>query len=209
MKKLIASTLALTALSSVAGTVGTLEPKKHAYIQLEAGYVRQNFQNDFIPADDFSNDTIGAALRLGYLMPFANAWSFGLELGSLYLGDTSYDRIGSLPVNLSIKQKGLDLLAIAKKDLTDRVNVFGKAGIAYIQQEYDFSNNNNSVVVTYNSKSRVLPEIAAGLGYHLTDNLELTGTVNHIFGKNMNADSYANDIASSTAALVGLRYNFG
>jgi len=50
---------------------------------------------------------------------------------------------------------------------------------------------------------------AFGVAYDLNEQVALTGTVQHIFGDELNSGNFTSDtIASSTAANVGVRYNF-
>jgi len=207
MKKTIISALALGAsMTAFAGEMGPVT-EGGFYGQVEGGYSQLN-------AKDIGNATVdngdfGFAARVGYLFPLASTWSAGVEGGYFNLGKSTYKVDGANLMDL--KQQGFDLLAVVKKQLNSNFDVFGKAGVAYVDQDAKFPAyvaNAGNLNSSY-EKTKFLPEIAGGVAYNINQNLAVTGTVNHIFGDKIDINSTSNNVASSTSALVGLRYTFG
>ena len=135
-----------------------------------------------------------------------SSWGWGYEIGYFNLAKAeAKSELGSFYTNLKLKQKGIDFLATFNKQFNEKVGAFAKAGLAVVSQDLDKESNVEANWST--DGSGVLPEIAGGVLVNLTDNLALTGTVNHLFGKSVNIHSNTDDIASSTSGMLGLRYN--
>lgn len=208
MNKLLVSILVLNSFNLIAGGVEDTQPHNHFYLQGELGYSAMDMSKNTIPAFSASNDNAALSLRLGYLIPKSNGFSWGAELGGLILGASNFYSVYGEALDITALQAGVDLLAVVKKDLSPRANIFAKGGVAYVSQNYLFENNWNNTSLTLSGGNRWMPELAVGLGYYLTKKLELTGTVNHLFGDSINAESRVSDVASVTTAQIGLRYNF-
>ena len=207
MKKTIISALALGA--SMTAFAGDMGPASEGgfYGQVEGGYSHLNTKD--INSITANNGDFGFAARAGYLFPLASTWKAGIEAGYFNLGKSTYKQGGVNVVD--IKQQGFDILAVVQKQLNANFDVFGKAGAAYVDQKgkVPVAIANLKGWNTSYDKTKFLPEIAGGVAYNINDNLAVTGTVNHIFGDKIEANSSTTSVASSTSALVGLRYTFG
>jgi opacity protein-like surface antigen len=212
MKKLVVTTLALSAslaaMNSIAGQMGPTSREGGFYAEVDGGYAQLDTNTNLIPATKVDKGDFAFGLRGGYEAALSDGWLWGLEAGYFNLGKTQYKNVlGLLGANADIKQQGGDILAVLKKELGNGLNIFGKAGGAYVKQEGDVTVPGATIVVANSNK--FLPEIAGGLGYQVTDSVAVTGTVNHIFGDKLNANTSTSTVASSTAAMVGLRLNLG
>lgn len=174
----------------------------------------------------------GIAYRVdaGYLFPVASHFLLGAEVGytgypkntyKLDLGSKTYS-------HLTYSGDMFDALLVAKYYIGNHFNVFGKAGGAYVSQKtsWDLYNNtpgeadSNSFI---KKTHKILPEVAAGIGYDFTPSLGVDVTYSHVFGSkpvfNNAADIHAgrdtsglqkdlSKVASVNTVLVGLTYKF-
>ncbi len=190
-------------------------------------------------------DNFAAAAHIGYLFPVTQNFLLGAELGYNYLPENKYTFgiASAFPgkdpktalVNGTIKysQYSLDLLGVAKYYVTDEFNIFGKAGIAYVNQKVtqSFTNGNpgdpdllKRLPSISSSEAKFLPKVAVGVGYNITQNVELTAQYSHTFGdkihqidekgqlfdKKWNEQMLVNasKIPSNNEVLVGANYYF-
>lgn len=211
---LAAATL-LSPLTTFAGTAG--EPSQisdgHFYILGEVGYSKYNNVDNFLGFTKFDTSDVAFSLKAGYMFPTMSSWSWGIETGYFNNGQIH----GNTTVNpffadLKITQQGVDILAVLNKQVNEKVDIFGKAGLSIVSQDRDYTTN---IVGTNQSvtDSKVLPKIAGGLAVNVTQNVAITGTVSHTFGDNLDNSYYSartSDMAaSSTNVLAGVRYTFG
>ena len=202
MKKVLIPALLL---SSVAVANAASFNGGHVYVQGEAGYSELDTDKNINTANH-SIGGFGYGIRGGYEAAVSGPWSIGLEAGYINLGDSTF---GVNPTQRKIEQQGGDLLATATYHFDNGLNIFGKAGGAYISQKTTLAG------VNLGSKDKFLPELAAGMGYDVNKNVTLTATVNHIFGDSVNATTIANtavitpvtSVASSTSVLAGIKFN--
>ena len=189
-------------------------------------------------------DHFAAAAHMGYLFPVTQNFLLGAELGYNYLPENKYT-FGAAGVtapktdlvNGTIKysQYSIDLLGVAKYYVTDEFNIFGKAGIAYVNQKVtqSFTEGNSGLDVQdflktlpsiSSSEAKFLPKVAVGVGYNITQNVELTAQYSHTFGdkihqidekgqlfdKKWNEQMLVNasKIPSNNEVLVGANYYF-
>jgi opacity protein-like surface antigen len=136
----------------------------------------------------------------GYL--FGDSLKYGAEIGASLYPANKYS-VESL--NLKYSGYNIDALAVLKYNFS-KFNVFGKAGAVYVPQKftanlgsYDYSQTNH----------KILPEVAAGVGYDFTSNLSANLTYSHIFGHkpDFTADSVTK-VAPVNTLMVGLTYYF-
>jgi OOP family OmpA-OmpF porin len=133
--------------------------------------------------------------------------NFALEGGYFDLGRFSY-RANTLPLGTldgRIRLRGLNLDAVGILPLGDRFSVFGRVGGAYAQARDNFSGTGAVSVVNPNPRKNDLNfKVGAGLGYMLTDALQLR----------LEAERYrVNDAVGNRGDVdlvsVGLVYRFG
>ncbi|MBC7437367.1 MAG: OmpA family protein [Bdellovibrionales bacterium] len=133
--------------------------------------------------------------------------NFALEGGYFDLGRFSY-RANTLPLGTldgRIRLRGLNLDAVGILPLGDRFSAFGRVGAAYAQARDNFSGTGAVSVVNPNPRKNDLNfKIGAGLGYMVTDALQLR----------LEAERYrVNDAVGNRGDVdllsVGLVYRFG
>ncbi len=198
MKKVLIPALLL---STVAVVNAASFDNGHVYVQGEGGYSALDTDKNINATHDIGS--FGYAVRGGYEMPLSGPWSLGFEAGYINLGDSTFGAAAVAPGEMKFKQQGGDLLATATYHFDNGMNLFGKAGGAWISQKATLAG------VSIGSKDKILPELAAGMGYDVNKNIALTATVNHIFGDSINVNTAipVNAVASSTSVLAGIRFN--
>ncbi len=220
------------------GYASTTMPKKI--------FADNNSLNAFFAANNQKNkfDNFAANAHIGYLFPVTQDFLLGAEFGYNYLPENKYtfdvvapgSGLNPNPIlaNGTIKysQYSLDFLGVAKYYITDQLNVFGKAGISYVNQKVSQSFANDKALAAAfklpsvsKEKGKVLPKVAVGLGYNITTNIELTAQYSHTFGskisqikkgsslvtgKNNGEQLLVNSskIPSNNEVLVGVNYYF-
>ncbi len=186
-------------------------------------------------------DNFAATVHMGYLFSVTQNFLLGAEFGYTYLPENKYTFDLQTLANPSIKpdvtgtikyntQYSLDLLGVAKYYVTNEFNVFGKAGISYVNQEViqSFAGQVSPGILTKKltkKKGKVLPKLAVGIGYDIAPNVELTAEYSHTFGDKIHqvgkgsqiVDSKfvneqllvdASKIPSNNEVLVGVNYYF-
>ena len=137
--------------------------------------------------------------------------ALGLEVGvqngntmRLDIPKPTLDLLGGEPVTIIVKPM-VDLLVTAQVTPFDDVGFFGfiKGGVAYRQLQVD----RNEV----NDLSKTSPELQAGVGYKINDNLALHMEYQQIFGNNpyyqvneLNETATIANIPTQKAVLIGL-----
>lgn len=198
--KSLAIAAALLPCSVFAGEMGNSNPTGSIYGELGAGYSHFGIDNLDQPAVSSSNDDAYFTARAGYEFPANSTLRFGVEGGYLYLGKMKLNSLEGTGIDLRVKQQGADLLATVTKDINERFSLFGKAGVAYVKQSYEFEAAGQNFKDIVSDDHALRPEIAGGVKYNLTEQVALTANVNHIFDNST--------IVSSTTAGLGLRMTF-
>jgi len=164
---------------------------------------------DFVYNKDGQSTLGRLSLNTQYIA--SNFFALGLEAGvqngntmRLDIPKPTLDLLGGEPVTVIVKPM-VDLLLTAEVTPFDDVGFFGfiKGGVAYRQLQVD----RNEV----NDLSKTSPELQAGIGYKINDNLALHMEYQQIFGNNpyyqVNELSEAATIANiptQKAVLIGL-----
>ncbi|RDH40827.1 MAG: hypothetical protein CFE62_001460 [Candidatus Aquirickettsiella gammari] len=169
-----------------------------------------NFHTHNGSDSNLDNDGLAGRIALGYQF---NP-NFALEAGYLRLGKAKLDGFDGeeVPVTLKLQQNLVDLVAKGIVPIGDKFNLYGKAGLAYINTDIQGGikddNGNTSISFDLNkslniNRHELAPEVALGVSYDITPNVSIDTSWTHIqpIGKNRpgNIDFIA----------VGLGYNFG
>lgn len=173
-----------------------------------------NNEND----TNLSNNGLAGRIALGYQF---NP-TFALEVGYLRLGQTKIDGLiahDSDPYNhdaarLKLQQNAVDFLAKGIVPICDKFNLYGKAGLAYINTAIQGKvKSDNPVVnpdisfdlngVTNIARHKLAPEVALGVSYDITPNVSVDTSWTHIQAVGKNRPGNIDFVA------VGLGYNFG
>lgn len=153
-------------------------------------------------------------VNVGYLAGVSQNMSLGGEAGYTYLPYTTNTvTMTSEDLTQTFSRKYdpryvLDLLAVAKFYVTSELNVFGKAGIAYVNQKQTVSTEG---FYSSSTDGKVLPELAVGAGYNIAQNLEANLTYAHAFGDNHESQIVASTtdyMPSFNTVMAGLNYTF-
>lgn len=136
------------------------------------------------------------ALRadMGYLFSMSSNLLVGAELGYIYFPEVKVKK-SEQKTNLMT----FDMLGVVKYYVMSDLNLFGKAGMAYVHREASDIENKKKVVTK--KTDGFLPEVAVGAGYNITPALEATVTYAHAFGWDKNNPSF-------NTVLAGLDYHF-
>lgn len=165
-----------------------------------------------------------AGVHVGYLAQVAQHFFVGGEIGYQYLPGFesteyyTYNEIVRHGLSVKYNEYAFNLLAVGKYYLTDQLNLFGKAGIVYVNRGIDINYLDNNVPSGTLSGEGVKPQVALGLGYNITSHLEVTVQYSHIFADKMDTGHYLGDlnidaseaekVPSTNVYLLGANYYF-
>ncbi|ALA24729.1 hypothetical protein AVI51_01470 [Piscirickettsia salmonis] len=212
--------LKLTAMTALLISTSALATKSGAYIGLNLGYggmdTAQLTKNSFRNEVSSSASLRGFAGRInaGYLWS-QSSLNYGIELGYATYANNQYSALGKNGEKYNFTYKGynIDLLGIAQYNFSPNWNILAKAGVAYVSQTTSGSNEFSHV---FANKSKLLPEVALGLGYEFTNGIGLNLTASHIFGNqstfagnnNQTIKNNLNKVSPVDMVTVGVNYNF-
>jgi opacity protein-like surface antigen len=226
MKKVVLTATTLLALGvasfAMAGEVEQISAPSHptgAYIGGAFGWGALSTPSSILSDDvinffgitNMKNQANGASFRAnaGYMLNVNPALALGVEAGYTYLPDSQYSynfAFSGLNV-VTYSDYVIDALAVGKYYVNDQVNLFAKAGAAYVNQKFRQLNVDTDTPNPINSH-KWMPEVAVGAGYALTQNIEANITYSHGFGnKNIQSNPSAK-VPSFNSVLFGLNYNF-
>lgn len=157
----------------------------------------------FITSASHSNSDVAAGASIGYKRRVNRTMSVGAEFGYDYNGQAKYDEgfgDGS-STTVKLTSKDFHLLATGTALFRNGFNVFGKAGVARVDESLRGSadlSNNNFVDLGDTSTTGYKPMVAAGLGYRFRM-VDIYGQYSHIFATN--ADNFS-DLADSNNNLA-------
>ncbi|WIH24962.1 outer membrane protein [Photobacterium damselae] len=143
---------------------------------------------------------LAGGIDAGYLWQTQQV-EYGVELGFDTYAKNKY-RIGDA-FRMDYKGYNLDLLGVAKYNFSSQWNVFGKAGLAYVNQKLtvdDFGSKN---------KNEIKPKVALGFGYDFTPELGMNAEYSHVFAADANSlKSDGTKVASVNMLTLGVQYRF-
>lgn len=150
---------------------------------------------------------LAAGLDIGYLWE-QEKLEYGAEFGFDTYAENSYKLDDQ---NSKYKGYNFDLLSVVKYKFNPQWSLFGKAGIAYVNQKTTGDTKKN---LNDNNKE-IKPKAAFGVGYNITENLEINAEYSHVFAstpnkltdRNVTKDNY-NEIASVDMLTIGTKYSF-
>lgn len=232
LASVVATSLSATSMAVAGGPAQPLNlpaPKGGLYAGLGLGVGALDISSDLITdkaaknTNQQNNWGFAGRVDVGYLLDITGDVLVGAEVGYNYLPQTKYtfntvtDTDPDKPnVKHSYKYSdySFDMLAVAKYLLPENFNVFGKAGIAVVKQTASLEDSGNT---SKDHLTKVLPEIALGVGYNVNANVETTLTWAHVFGDDLSdvkdvskatAASINSDVPSSNTILIGVDYKF-
>ena len=167
-----ASVLLATASVAMADSTGF-------YAGVLAGYGKVNYKGVE------KNHGIDAGVNVGYMINN----NFGVEVGFMQYSKVKVAAGENIVNNYSIHVAG-----VAKYDLTDAFNVFGKLGLADVSRKFSVDGLGSD------TESRSALFAAAGVGYNVTQNIEVSFE-GDVTTKN-------DEIPAMYSANVGVAYKF-
>ncbi len=157
----------------------------------------------------------------GYLFPVLPQFLVGPEVGYMDYANnkTTYSFKDPDVYNDRYKYKGhtIDMLGVGKYYFAGtKFNMIGKVGAAIVSQKLDFNQDGDEPYGPVSTKTtKVLPELAVGVGYDVTQMLGVDVTYSHVFGKTPKTDNIDSNplqpgqkVASINTILAGITYKF-
>ena len=161
------------------------------YINAQVGFFGFEVVNT-TPYSSSEEHNLGANLRIGVgkLWSVNDCLQLGLETGANVFGSHGDTLLNG---TIDYDRYSFDLLAVADQHITRRFDIFAKAGFAYAKDEYTFRNFlfNHTI-----SNSAIVPKGVLGIGYDVTERINL----NLAYNKEFHANN-VNDISFLTAGL--------
>lgn len=159
---------------------------------------------------DLANNGLAGRIALGYQFN----QNFALEAGYLRLGQTKVDGVAYKGTNklgtLTMQQNVVDLLAKGIVPICDKFNLYGKAGLAYVNtnmkavvQTVPVASQTDLNDAAHVARHKLAPEVALGVSYDITPNVSIDTSWTHIQAVGKNRPGNIDFVA------VGLGYNFG
>ncbi|WP_218813309.1 porin family protein [Rickettsiella endosymbiont of Dermanyssus gallinae] len=168
------------------------------YVTGQIGYADTGLKSN-VQQRMLDNNGIAGRVALGYkITP-----NVAMEVGFLQLqdGKTKLDA-----ATVSSNQYALDIAGKGILPVTHNVNVYGKAGVAYLTTRLQTNDGNNSFNTNDAlgiAKHKWAPEVAVGMSYDVTQNINVDTSFTHIHPVGNNRPGNINFLA------VGVGYTFG
>ena len=206
MKKILLTTgaLALAASAYAGGPVMNTVAPAHGTFYAGAGLGWASFYKSVVDPEyaqylgsvyKVTKSGMAARAHFGYLLPISHMAQVGAEVGYTHFPTL---KVASTTGTIKSKFYGLDLLAVAKFNVTDAMNLFAKAGFIQMNSTANINSSETTARIKY---SEVYTKAALGAGYTIMPNLDATLTYAHVFD--------IRDVStSSNSVLAGLDYYF-
>jgi OOP family OmpA-OmpF porin len=153
---------------------------------------------------NLNNNGLAGRLAVGY--QFNQNWA--VELGYLQLKNGKYVEVQPKDkITTTLKQNAIDIAAKGILPLSDRFDVYGKLGLAYVTSDiaytdkYAEGHKYNDVYSI--AKHKWAPEAAVGVSYDLTSNVSIDTSWTHIQPVGSHRPGNIDFVA------VGVGYKFG
>jgi len=213
----------------IEGGVGYLGTLDHTLFNVP-GYYEDEFSVNIYDIYNERYD-VGAFVwgaHIGYNLEVFPSAVLGFEVGYKDLGESSYDsnyqhhyasnsRIDNVNISIhrGIEQQAVDLLLTGRYFLWQKLNILGKAGVAYVRSETDQQALSTEITQLrigpvwheyvetnpYNYDNtiwRLRPEIALGVSYIFNQHFDVHVVWNHIFAFDSDQDTNSDPTASTT-----------
>jgi len=191
MKKTLLALLAVIGVSANSATLSA-ETSTGWYVGANLGFSRTTLDRE--PREGLIEDDksdLSWSLRAGYR--FHQNWA--VEAGYTDLGESRY-HFPDEPQG-TLKFKTLHLSAIGILPLTERLSVFGKLGVAYLQSDDSGVDRSSDTV----------PHAGLGLSYALTKTIDLRTDYDY-FGRAQLGEGSISAKTTSQVLSVGVDYRF-
>lgn len=191
------SKLAVTSLLALSPMLAFATPDYYVTGQL-GGTIISDGTNKMYNWNDNPSGVTGR-VALGYLDGNAPL-NYGLEAGLQSYHATWSDSAA----NLTYNGYNIDLLGVLRYSFNSGINVFGKGGIAYVHQKQEIKYKAFNLEGTQ-SGNKFAPELALGVGYQFTPQVEVSLSTNTVFA---GSPSNSNPVGTNSSFLLGLTYHF-
>ncbi|WP_010597033.1 outer membrane beta-barrel protein [Rickettsiella massiliensis] len=166
------------------------------YVGAQVGYGESS-----VPNQSFfvNNDGLAGRVNIGYQINK----NFAVEAGYLALRKKTEASEDYKKVD---QQSVIDLAGKASYPITERVNLYGKAGVAYITSRYNETINNGTRELNNDygiARHKFAPEVAVGMDFNVTPSIAVDTSLTHIHPVGNKRPSNINYLA------VGVNYTFG
>ncbi len=221
LKKVLTTTvLGISALGAMAANAAA----PGVYITGQLGYANTHMKDktDFgdlkeplnLTSANLSNNGAAGRLAIGYQLN----QNFAVEMGYMRFGKgkskgfvTSRDSIdpSTLTMSASLKQNAIDLVGKGILPISDKFNVYGKLGVAYLTTNLKAEVTNPDGKRTIGNdefdiaQHKWAPEAAIGMSYDITSNVSVDTSWTHIQPLGNKRPGNIDFVA------VGIGYNFG
>ncbi|CAH0536520.1 outer membrane beta-barrel protein [Vibrio marisflavi] len=140
-----------------------------------------------------------ARLAGGYEQAIDDNWKFGGELGYNYFGNAEY--LGGIV----LKSSAIDLSGVGSYQITNKLSVFAKGGVAYMMLKAQ--GINGFEIIGNNTAHDVSPLVGLGINYAVTDTFSLGTSATYYWGA-PTGDSADHAAPAVANFLVNARYTF-
>jgi opacity protein-like surface antigen len=178
------------------------------YVQGQVGAAGIGGNNNFfdnIFDNEFDLKATGR-ISAGYLWHANPCLKVGLETGFQgYSNLTIEDSDDFLSASYKYKRSTFDVLGVLDYSANSKINLFAKAGPAYVMQKETISFADNYYNYSFTDSSNVVvPKAAVGVGYNINPALNVNLSFNHEFKK----DSDNKFAGSESSILAGVVFKY-
>ncbi|EDP45932.1 outer membrane beta-barrel protein [Rickettsiella grylli] len=199
LKKIMAISLGFSALSIATAHATT----PGAYIEGQLGYAHTGTR--FIKP--FPSGKVDSKYQGGLAGRVAIGYQFNpnlaAEMGYLQLADQEAKLKSPVNQSITINQHAFDLVGKGILPLSDKFNLYAKAGVAYLVTDLSGDTINQHSIIKPVAKQSWAPEAGIGLTYNVTPNMFIDTAFTHIQPIGKNKPSNIN------MATIGLGFTFG
>ncbi len=177
------------------------------YVSGQVGYADTHMKSQ-LPVQigaDLANDGLAGRLAMGYNLN----QNFAIEVGYLQLQKGQVNKKNERKIDTN-QQNAIDILGKGSLPITHNVNLYGKLGVAYLTTKLEEKDNADSIPTTteFNNqlgiaKHKWAPEVAVGMSYAVTQNVNVDTSFTHIHPIGSNRPGNIDFLA------VGVGYTFG
>lgn len=179
------------------------------YVQGQVGAAGIGADNNFfdnIFDNEFDLKATGR-ISAGYLWHANPCLKMGVETGFQgYSNLTIEDSNDFFSASYKFKRSTFDVLGVLDYSANSKLNLFAKAGPAYVMQKESISYTDYPYTYSFTDKSNVVvPKAAVGIGYNVSPALNVNLSLNHEFKKET-ASKFAGSESSIMAGVL-FRYS--
>ena len=170
-------------------------------------------------AQDDSGSFLTGRFGIGYLWDISPNFRVGAEIGlngfsdietTVMVDDPVFD---DFPLDILVQRFIIDALAVFELSMNPCWDLFAKAGVAHVKQEYfagdyyyDYGYLFEPYYLNPGSHTANVPKVALGIGYNIDDRLNMNLSFEREFADNH--DYVNNSVSAANSVKFGLRISF-